>query len=325
MNAIATLALLTPLALLPQGGRTKTKALSDTTIPSAAELVMHQYAPQNISSRELYQYAAQNLSRQFQVRDEVTGELSVHASIQTLGGRVLVYESPKSAQRLMETLKALDLPSATAQEAQAYEFLTEVYNPKHVPISQLYVALQPYKKQVSTGPGNAFQNVTAIDDLGQLVIRDTPSQVEEMLDFLKATDQPTKQVLLTAYMVTPTDEVESNSGLPSELVSGLAPMLGAKGLHKVAIGVVRTGVGSDRQVVLTLQAANSPPSQLEFAPSAFNANGNGGGSLTLRSCSLAIAGRIAFSTQTSVDVGEYVVLGATGSDPAYLVLHIKAL
>lgn len=149
--------------------------------------------------------------------------------------------------------------------------------------------------------------------------------MREIIEYLKTTDRPTQQVLLTAYLVTPTDEPEADCGLPSALVSGLAPLLGAKGLRREAIGVVRAGVGTDREVLHTLQAKDQPTSELSFAPSAFNANSGNDGCLTLRSCTLTVGGRLAFSTQTNVSVGEYVVLGATGADPAYLVLHIRAL
>ena len=326
MNAIATLALLTPLALLPQDPQTAEQTLPEASIRTAAEMVMHQYTPQSISAHELYEYAALNLSHSFQVRDERTGSLSTHSSIQTLGGRLVIYENAPVAKRLLETLEALDLPSLDTRYATAVSQLrAEIYSPKHVSYKQLYLALEPFKKSVPYRLGASFRNVTAIDELGQLVIRDTPEKVKEMIDFLELTDQPSKQVLLTAYLVTPTADAKADSGLPSELVAGLAPMLGAKGLDRLALGVVRTSVGMDRQVLLTLQVRNAPFGILEFAPSAFNADSNGGGSLTLRSCTLTVQGSVAFSTQTSVNIGEYVVLGATGSDPAYLVLHIKAL
>lgn len=142
MNAIATLALLAPIALIPQDNGSQRNTKADVQIPTASELVFQQYVPRNISARELYQYAEANLSRRFQVRNEESGELSVHASIQSLGGRLIIYEKAAAAQRLLEMLKSLDLPSVSdAAGARAVEYLTQIYNPQYASNAQLYSAL----------------------------------------------------------------------------------------------------------------------------------------------------------------------------------------
>jgi hypothetical protein len=333
MITFATLALLAPLVLSPQedpgqpfqqGRSTRGQSSqAQPDMPLNTDLVMVDYRPQNTDIAALYSVARQTVGRNIFTRRADTPEVTNHFSIQLLGDRIAIYETATEAIRVVEALRTLDL-GANGEGGGVPTLRTVEYRPKHVPLHSLGESLQPFRNVMDGG----HQSVTAIQSRGILVLRDTPSKVQEVLDFLAVTDRPTPQVLVTTFLVKPVfaysqgAATPTNQGLPGDLVRDLAPLLSATSLSRLATGMVRVETGNDRGTTLNLESPELGMFEFNFTASAYSPEDK---TLTLDSCTLVKNGKVAFDTRTSVSTEEYVVLGATGPNPAYLVIHISEL
>lgn len=303
----------------PQGKVLTQQELAE--IPDASEFALVRFAPKTGSARELYDVAYQFYGRRAQIKNGKRGQVSTHSTIQLMGDSIVIYETKDARERILTALTALDKESADTSSSEPAPSLKVVeYRPKNVPMNSLLTALEPFHVALVHG-GRTFRNITSVNEQGLLILRDYPERVSQMLDLVTSVDKPSPQMLVSAFLVAGSDEVESE-GLPKVLVDDLSSLLGVKGLTKYASGVVRASTSPDTKISLAMRTKNGETTRLDFTIGAFDA---AKGSLTFETCEFVFSNAPAFKTRTSVGKDQFVVLGASGSDPAYVVLHIRVL
>lgn len=315
---------LAPLGLAAPQDDSQGKVLTQqelAEIPDAAEFALVRFVPKTANARKIYEVAFGFYGRRAQIKNGKRGQVSTHATIQLMGDSILIYETKEARERILTALTALDVESTDTRSAEPAPSLKVVeYRPKNVPLGSLLVALEPFHVAIGLG-GRTFRNITSVSDQGLLILRDYPERVAEMLDLVTSVDKPSPQMLVSAFLVSGSDQEESE-GLPQALVEDLSSLLGVQGLSRHASGVVRASTSLDTKISLAMTTKRGEPTNLEFTIGAFDA---AEGTLTFETCEFIFAGATAFKTRTSIGKDQFVVLGASGSDPAYVVLHIRLL
>lgn len=323
---LATLACLT-LALAPfRQDPTSQQRPDPPEVPTASDLVMRNYRPDPTDPDVLF-YTIRNFAgRKITVRDPKSQNTSAHDNLQLFGHTILVYDSPENAERILGMLAELDARTAedaarSAKSAGEERAGIEVfeYKRRYLSLDSLSQALYPLQPDQ---PDSYEHSMTFVKERGSVIVRDTPERVQEVKELLAQVDVPAPQVLFTCYVVSGTDaESKGESSLPKELVSGMRELVGYPHLERIAFAMLRSSATTDRDLHLELQAA--PVSYtLSLRPSAYDAES---GAVTLDRCSFVRVGeddqQLLFETSTLIQAGEYTVLGATGSEPVFVVIH----
>lgn len=260
------------------------------------ELVLEQYEVKNVSPKELLQLVGS------MVNSPLRGDNLPHP-LQSLGTRIVIYDTKDQVQRTLDLLERLDQPSTPYREPEPIE-----YRPRFLSLNTAFQAVKE------------LADLSIVPERGLLVLYDAPASTEAALALLKRLDVPEQQVLLTCQLLEVGGSAQGPA-LPRELADNLQKLLPGSTFAQVAMAMLKTSVGGEARVSLQLESTGKRY-RFELVPSAFDAST---GSLSVTDCSLveeADKPRELFRTSTVLHGGEYTVLAATGATPRLLVVRV---
>lgn len=318
-------------------------ALGGPIVLELDSLRMMQFTPENVGVIDLYQTASALLARSYFVAEKGGINSSPVSNLSMLGDSLVIYDTEEYVKKVLTALDALDVPRVlnAAGNAPAPTITTAEFRPRHISLQTAERALRPFERKVyedgnPRGKSQPWANISDVPDHSLLILRDTEAAVAEMLELLERIDVPEQQVLLTCYMIR--GKKEANSGdLPVELTTHLTRLVPQFQFESLGMAMVQTTAAPGSEVELRIGGIDSEVFNLRFRAVAFDERT---ASLTVEKCSLEQelyqdvfsgpdgiqkqrAGSVdLFTTNTMLRGGEYTVLGATGTEPVFLVLRI---
>jgi hypothetical protein len=290
------------------------------------------YIPQHVNAGDLFQVARQTLGRDVWIAERGGTDGQPASNLALMADRILVYDDPPYVEQILASLRKLDQRDPAMPAAR--ELIAREYAPRYITLDSAVQALASYDIR---GSNNA-RNVSVLPERNVLVLRDSEARVAEMSALLSSLDRPEPQAILKCYIVRGAAEGDSK-GLPADLVKNLEALVPQFKFTSIGFGLLRTSVASGRDVALRLEAAaGNQAFELSMLPVAYDP---ATASLTVQRCRLdrdasmgavdaagGATGRSAggrqqiFSTNAVLRGGEYTVLGASGSEPLFVVLHL---
>ena len=314
----------------------RSRAGQDTTMNSS-DVALTRFTPQNANANELLNAMQRMYSRTIYVSD-VTGDQPI-SNLFTIGDSLLIYDRPSYAQRVLDALTVLDAGSDAPQDERLQLF---EYTPSHISLEAARDALTPFRRDLLiTDPSRrtsmAVPNMSTVIERGQLVVRDTNENIQQMRDVLARLDVPQAQMLMRCWILRADPRAERTNA-PLELIDNLMTLTGEPNFNLIASGMVRSAVTGGLPISLNMNAEGER-FELMLVPSAHDADS---GSISFSRCSFnhssyittAVSGGSTrsewrttevFSASTDVRGGEYTVLGAAGANPTYVVLRAVPL
>ena len=216
------------------------------------------------------------------------------------------------------------------------ELVVVEYKTRFISVHDARKALEPLSRSVRSATRSVSSlrntqrtgNVSHLNERSVLVLRDTRDQVDRMLALLKRLDQPKSQLLISCTLVQGSNGPEQPRAtqlIPEELRS-LSPH---KTFHIIATGVLRTTAGSGPQIELSMRRGPGASTSISLESTA---SGKNSGTLALANVNVNIQSteddkkpgvtQQSFSTSTSITRDEYVVLGAFGTNPVFVILKL---
>ena len=291
---------------------------------SAEDLRLGHYTPLNVDARDLYKLSLNMVGRHFYVKER--GRSNPVSNLALLGDEIILYDTEAYTRRLLSALASLDVAAPEEQAAAVYQ--TTTYSPRHIAIEDAYVALEPFMGHLENGR----MNVTMVRQRRTLVLRDTAAQLEAMKETLASIDSPEPQVLLTCYLLRGMKDGADSSGVPVDLAANLTRLLPAFQFESIGFAMLQSAVVPDRTVALSMSASDNVSFRLSFVPVAYDTES---GSVRVSECQVEVTTSPAgnaraytesiLSTETVFRGGQYTVLGATGADPVFVVVHVNAV
>jgi hypothetical protein len=299
----------------------------------ADTLILRYYTPQVADSHSVANVMERFYRREFYVKAKDGSTSGPVRNIQAFGDSVMIYDTPEFVDRMMAAMESLELATSSererAEERAANETLTVAqYSPRYQPVKNLYRALEPFRQEVIVGSdvisGRARHhtawNVTALDEPATLVLRDTAASVDQMLGLLRDMDVPAPQVLVTVWLLSGSHE-QDQGHLPRQLVENLSRLVPYASFTRESMGVLRSSVIAGQAMTIRGDVGPQDSFELRLIPGGYDVENQ---QLAITSCEFS-TGVQAFTTSTVVRAGEYTVLGATGSDPVFVVLQVSPL
>ena len=309
---IHSLALLALLALgtrtaaqnPPASGARDARDSGGNVVLSLAELVLDQYAVQNVDGEELFDLAQGLAGRKYYVKEN--GNAPALSNLRLLGSTIVLYDTKDQVQRVRELLTKLD-----AKHEQAASAVRAVeYAPRFVSLDTAAHAIK-----------DLVYSMNLVAPRGVIVVRGEGASIDAALALLKRIDVPDKQVLLSCQLVDVGDSADGLA-LPKELTDNLQKLLPDVRFAQVGMAMLKTSVRSGSPVSVEIESTGKRYG-FSFEPVAFDETT---GSLTVTRCSLiehvGDGVRELFSTSTVLRGGEYTVLAATGATPRLLVVRV---
>jgi hypothetical protein len=313
------------------GGHATTPDVSPPTF-TADQLVLRYYSPQVADSRSVASVMERFYRRDFYVKAEDGSVSGPVRNIQSFGESVMIYDTPEFVERVLEAMRSLEEATTRDPNNPAGSRPTELavveYSPRYQPVNNLYRLLDPFRKDIVVGfldthprgtQAQIARNITVLEEPATLVLRDTPEAVEEMVGMLKRMDQPAPQVLISVWLLRGSHEPQQGQ-LPDDLVRNLSNLVPFPGFTRESIGVLRSSVIAG-QAMTILGDMDDDRFLLKLIPGGYDVDAR---QLAITDCEFN-AGQQGFSTSTVVSAGEYTVLGATGSNPVFVVLQVSPL
>ena len=300
------------------GGRSR----QEPDYPTSDQLVMAQYEPVNIGIGDLYDVAKDMVARKMRVRDEVTGEILSHPTMQILGDKILIYDVEAGKQRALKVLTELDHSFEPTTKPQKTRVVRE-YATRFISLGTAYESLRSFRESWTSQSGISINNVSMVEERSTLVLHDMQPRVDDMLAMLARIDTPSPQVLLTCYLVAAHGSADGAT-VPKDLETGLKQITGMETVHRQAVGMIRTSVQAQDRLTILLESDDFGTHELALRPAAYDPESR---MLSFSECALLKSTESGietlFRTSTSVPGEEFTVIGAVGSDPLYVVLHSK--
>jgi hypothetical protein len=343
MNRIASLLALCLLsAPLPaqEGGKQESKKKDPgAATATEGELTVTTYTARVFGAEELLMAAAQLYGKDVMVAtsDESgrSGFYTVPRFVQ-LGELLLVRDAPESARRIVATLNELEerelvrqKQSGKVSSADEVAFDRLELRPRYISMSTLERTLSAFRRRIprraSDGSQSMIDNVTMAPEAGFVLVLDEPQRLKEIEQLVASVDRPQPQMTITAMLVDP----DGGRELPAELASSLAEMLPGQTLSVASVAVLRCSTQSGNQCELKTELGGGMTWGLTFLADAFNADTN---ELSLSHCQFELRSAQAqgkpdsvqrFTTTLTIKAGEYVVLGAVGTEPTFVVLRAQ--
>jgi hypothetical protein len=278
------------------------RAADEPGLVGLAELVLDQYAVQNVDPGELADLATELIGRSFRVKENAAVPVR---NLRQLGGSIVVYDTKAQVERTLALLAKLDVDRNADTQVETLE-----YKPRFVSLdmaSESIAGLVLHEK-VQT-------------QRGLLVLHDRQPAIDAALELLKRVDVPEKQVLLTCQLI---DVGESARGqaLPRELNDNLQRLLPDVAFAQVGMAMLKTSVTAAIPVSVEIESTGKRY-RFSFLPVAYD---EASGSLSVAHCSLIEqldgGSRELFNTSTVLRGGEHTVLAATGATPRLLVVRV---
>lgn len=331
---LCTVALLSAPALRAQDEPPSQPAPAETggnelAIVSASELKLTYFIAQHAPVNDL-QSAIQGLvARRFLVRNadgSVTGPVS---NVRRFSGpTILVYDLPDRVAQVTSILADLDTMAGKAEGAQdgvsAEKLELADYTPRHVSLENLSESLRPFLHEVRDEDGSVVMNVTFVEAPARIVLRDTAENIQRIQELLQRFDVPAPQLMLNCWLLRGAEQ-GAGADLPSDLVDNLRRLVPYRGFEKVSMAMLRVSIvgGQEQRLRGRFQRDDADQRfELTLVPAGYDAQDK---TLTLRQCKFESTTGQEFSTAAVVHLDEYVVLGAAGSDPLFVVLRVTPI
>lgn len=301
---------------------------SANTMPpllKASQLKTYYFTPQHVQSTHLRGLAQELYGRQIYITDRGGYSGAPVDNVQQLGDTLIIYDTEDYAQMLGEALHEMDLAMAEAAPAPApaanYETAVATWRPRHIGLNVASSALTSFRRDAlvfdERGNVSHVPNVSVVGELGQLILRDTPDQVEVMVSMLQSIDIPEQQMYVTCLVIRgqhmPSDGPDP---VPAELASNLSKLVPYDHFELLTMGVLRASAIADH-----LELRMDDSFRIELKNQGYDAETR---SLTAL-CAFDGTTNQRLETRTTIRAGEYTVLGATGSQPLFAVLKIEPI
>lgn len=290
----------------------------------AADLRTYYFTPSHVRSSELRKLAERLHGRNLWVIERGGYEARPIENLQAMGDTIIIYDTEEYATRLGQALHDMDRSmgeqAAEPTPPRSVTYSVVEWTPRHLTLDSAFSALRPFQRQAmitdSAGVTSQVPNLAMLNETGQLVMRDTTDQVQQMQQLLERLDQPEPQVLITCLVIRGTRDADSaNPGVPSELSQHLSNLVPYDNFLLESTGVLRTGVLA-KEISIDMDGRF----RLLMRSEAYDGDT---GTMTVRCEFLAKPNHL--ETRTTLTAGEYVVLGASGYEPLFVVLQVKPL
>ncbi|HZM01089.1 MAG TPA: hypothetical protein VFD43_12650 [Planctomycetota bacterium] len=335
LSALLLLALLAPSAApqaddraapTPQPPAAEDAAPAPDTRPpviGAGELELRYHTSLRTRARDLLNAVEGLATRMFYVRSAdgtITGPVS---NVRAFGisDTLVIYDRPERIEQITRFLSDLEAAVVEAEAGSAATLQVAEYSPRHVSLDTLREALRPFLRKLDLPGADDVRNVSSIEVPARIVIRDTQENVEQMRSLLERIDVPAPQLMLHCWLLHGADR-DGSSELPPELVENLLRLVPLRGFAQDSMAILRTSVVAGREQVLRgefLRGGSEERFELELVPAGYDPRTR---LLTLERCSFESTTGQQFSTAAVLEAGEFVVLGAAGGDPLFVVLRV---
>lgn len=243
-------------------------------------------------------------------------------------------ELARREQEDAEAHQRLEEQRAMAERGEIADTMLQIH-PRYVPISTIESALQPFQRQVAfTQDGKnpwLTTSITQIAETQMLVICETRERAAQLKELVEQVDRPQPQAVISVMLIQAADSGHP-SNLPGDLTDNLHALVPAESFQPLSTGVLRASLANGRTCDLQMDLGVRGNWSLHFTPEAFNPET---GEITLAECqfSLQLAPERAnepqtnqsFTTNLIFKAGEYVVLGAVGVKPVFIVVRAEIL
>ena len=268
---------------------------------SRAEIVLDQYAVQNVSPVELFNLAKSLRGRGIVIEEEGAQRLN----LMLLGNTIITYDTKAEVQRMRELLASLD----AAPEAKQSNWKTVEYKPRFISLDTARTAIQ-----------DSISHVSPVQERSLVILQDHAEDVDAALALLKRIDVPERQVLLSCQLI---DVVGAQQGpaLPKELLDNLQKLLPQTQFTQVGTAMLKASVDGSEEISMEIESTGKRY-RLSITPVAFD---EGSATLTVTASMEEWANgelRPLFRTNTTLKSGEYTVLAASGTTPRLLVVRM---
>ncbi len=308
-----------------QDAPNETNPWGDQLVFGSDEVSVSLYSPDYVHVSDLFGSLQRVHGRSFFLRENGLSQVPP-SNLQIVGDGLLIYDTPTYSAKILATLETIDVPGAkqprsngmlSVSDLELYEFA-----PRHVPLSALRHALAPFSHHYTVTAGSQtppinVSTVTVSEDLGMVVVRDRPQTVEEIKSFLDRIDVPSPHVTLTCMVIQATHDPQAEAP-PVELTRHLSQLLPYEHFEMLTMGLVTSSVKAD-ELEMNMQVDGQASCTLELRPEAYDAST---GQLTLSRAEFSFPGRANFGTQITLTPDEYMVLGAAGPRPIFVVLRM---
>ena len=343
----ALLASTTTFAQEPESSSEYTKG--SPRIYEPADLTIHYHEMKSEDSQEAVRLVDKLYGRTVFVKT-ADGPPRRVRNLFELNDLIVIYDTAEEAQRIIKSLEEIDAvvqaelatheleidrqirEKAAREEEQnqrrGNSLASATYTPRFMGAVRLAEILQPYAREFQVyeadGSWHMTHNLRASDTASVLVIRDTEANVKMILNQISTIDRPLPQVMLSAYLLSPSGYIEGGdkSGVPEDLTKNLALLTPYKEFDRLSLSSIRTNVGSREETILRL---NYPSGEYGLSLSGMTYDPK------TRSLSVGSA-RLRKSREEGFDValhttfaaieGEYAVIGISEENGTPLLLAI---
>lgn len=293
---------------------------------SLGELSLMQYRPNYVRARDLADVVRDMMGRSLIVQERGSAARPIK-NISELGGQVIIYDTKEYANQVMAALKSLDKAPETPAMGEAEEGHREEmveYTPRNVGVSEIGSALRSFGNLQYSEVGNRM--ITA---------RVTKSRLPELKAYFERIDQPDPCVMLTCYLLQGSGDgtMESGPQPPAGVISNLNAILPGMKFRSIGFSLVQASVSTNRAVELSIKGSDNRSYDLKFMPLAFDKRN---GDMTVQNCEVVATeegnlngqagpgrSQLLLRTDTVFRGAEYTVLGASGQDPVFIVVHSR--
>lgn len=292
----------------------------EPVVIDSADLQTTFVTPRAADSQEVFQLARELYGRWLHLSERGARGQPVF-NLQRLGGSLLIYDLPDQAAFIKQRLLELDAQAALASADQRSEpvIQTVEWSPRHVSVDTAWRAIAGMQRTVVTNDAAGMHaqspNITRAEGANMIVLRENAERMATLKALLDRVDQPEEQLLITCMVIAATDGEAEGPALPSTLTDDLSALVPFETFSMLSMGVMRSSVRSER---IELNMDNAW--QLRMEPEAFD---SAQGRLTAK-VAFQGAGQ-SFETRTTIGLGEYTVLGATGREPIFAVIQARSL
>jgi hypothetical protein len=249
------------------------------------------------------------------------------------------------AERQAQVRAAEDEREQAQQSAFARGELADTMveiRPRYVSLATLISALEPFQRQVtytSGGtPGWVTNSVTQMPDAQMVVVCESRERADRLVKLVDQIDRPQPQALVSVTLIRASEgdggERRGAGSLPKELTENLRQLVPYGAFEPLAVGILRCSLATGRQSELRMDLGKGVGGKgvgsFSFIPEAYSAET---GEVTLSECHFSLdlpperegeeGASHSFMTNLTFKSGEYVVLGAVGARPIFVVLRAE--
>jgi len=330
---IASPLLAQPVAQQLNAASTQAQEKFKSGIVQPSELVLKRYRPKYVHPNDLMRILYDMYGRRIVVASEEGGTRGV-TNLAELADHLIIYDTPDHVARILGSLEVLDQPAGEGDlDSDAKSMVTTHYTARYVPQTSLLSALSSF--------GNIQYSAAGPRMISARVVK---NRIGEFQAFLGELDQPDPAVRLTCYLLsTAAVENEGSQGpsAPVEVLAGLAEILPDQKFHSIGFSMIQSSVNEDRSIELGIAASDHNRYELRFRPQAFDQSS---GDMSVSDCEVrvvqtqasanvpgggshgsGIGSMVLLRTDTVLRGNQYTILGASGKDPVFIVIHSKMI